>query len=613
MATLDKDKRILVIVESPHKAKTFTPIFKELGFKKVVVMASVGHIRGIANEGAHNLGIDIDGDFKATYEIDADKKEVVSKLKEQAKAADMVLLLTDPDREGEAISWHLKEVLKLPKSKYYRTTVHAINKAELEKALKNLRDIDLDYVAAALTRQKEDKITGFLISEAVRNAIGARSAGRCQTPGVGLIVEREKEIENFVSDTYYDFYLHFSKNGTEFKAKYQSKEKLTSLEQCQQIAEECKKGTYVISSVTKKESMENPKPAFKTTDYQKEVARKLKLSVDDATKCSQSLYEGIQVGNQHVGLVTYIRTDSTEMAPEFLPVLKDYIENMYGPEYYAPAKAAKKKDNDQDGHEALRAIDLNITPKVLRTNGVPEKLVKVYEIIWKRTIAASMKPAVFSNTIYTIKNGKHEFILNSKELIFDGFKKVYEYGKDEDEEDSSLIRETFVEREKLQNTSLEAIEKHTNPPARYDEAAFVGELERREIGRPSTTNTILKTVSDASRGYVKEVEGRLVPTDLGIKLWEYAKAHFNENVGFEATARMEKQLDEVETGQKDSTEVLAEFQKVLNENLAKVMPKEEEKVCPKCGKPMKLRKGKYGYFYGCTGYPKCSHIIAVKK
>lgn len=615
---LDKNKRYLLICESPNKVQTIKNILKELNYNNIIVMASVGHITKINDSGLYNMGIDPCDNFSIDYVIDNNKKEVVYKLRETYKTVDQVILMTDGDREGEAIAYHLKNVLKLPDKKYLRCTTSEITKSGIKKALDNPRKLDEDLINASQARSCADKIIGYRLSGIARNNVGARSVGRCQSAGLKLIVDREEEIINFKPETYYDMYLHFSKNKVDFTAKYSGTDKkaiksLASLDDCKKIADDCKKGQYSILSIDHKDSLENPKPPFITSTYQQEVSKKLGISVKYAMDCAQKLFEGIDVNGKHIALITYHRTDLPEFAPEFLPILKEYVEEYYGKEYYAPVKAAKKGENTQEGHEAIRPVDLEMTPDKLKKYISDEKLLKVYTIIWKRTVAASMKPAVIANTVYTIQNGKHRFSMTSKELKFEGYKVVYNYGSDSDEDDQ-IIKETFKENEILQNTSLDALEKQTKPAPRYNEASFIKELDKCGIGRPSTYATILGVLLDEKRGYCKVEDKNIVPTELGMKLSHFLENKFSNVISIQYTAELEKELDLIANKKKDWIVFLTDFYDNLEESIQKVQPEENViKICPKCGHELKIRKGKYGLFYGCSNYPNCTYLENIKK
>lgn len=604
----EKKERILFIVESPTKAKHI----KEFLPSNYIVMASQGHVTRLADTGDFNIGIDFKNNFKPIYEITDEKKDIVRKLKEQVKAADLVVLATDLDREGEAISWHLKTELKIPESKYKRVTYHEVTKAAVLKALENPRKIDLDLVAAAISRECADKCIGYRLSRIARTNVGAKSVGRCQSAGLKLITDREKEIQAFDSKTYYDLYLHFSKNSADFKAKYIGTDKeevksFESLDAIKPIAADCKAGKYSILNIEHKDAKENPKPPFITTTFQQEVSKRLGLSVKSAMDCAQKLFEG--------GYITYHRTDDAVFDPAFISVLINYVEKTFGKTLVAPVKSAKKDANAQAGHEALRVTDLQNTPAKMKSILNNDLLWKVYTIVWQRTVASAMKPAVIANTIYTIENGEHRFSMTSKELKEEGYRKVYSYGADDDKnEDDQLIKETFERGEELKNTSLEGIEKQTQPPARFTEASFVAELTKKGIGRPSTYATILSTLLDEKRNYCKVENKKIVPTDLGMKLSDFLEKSFSDVINIKYTAELESQLDQIAKGEKDQISFMEDFYGNLENSIKKVAPAESEtKTCPKCGKPMKLRKGKYGPFWGCTGYPDCKYLEPLKK
>lgn len=615
---IDLDKRYLLICESPNKVKSISQILKTLGYKNIIVQASVGHITRIADTGEYNMGIDTKNNFKANYIIPDGKKDVVRKLKEQVKAADAVILATDGDREGEAIAYHLAEELKIPAKKQYRITYHEITKSAIEKAIKESRDIDYDLVAAAVSREKADKIIGYRLSGIARNNVGARSVGRCQSAGLKLIALREEEIQNFKPELYYDLYLHFAKNGTAFKAKYNGTDKkeiknLKSLDECKKVVAACKPNPYVILNITKKDSLENPKPPFTTSTFQQEVSKKLGISVKYAMDCAQKLFEGINIGGQHISLITYIRTDSADYAPEFLPILEAFVRGKYGDNYYAPVKFGKKGANSQEGHEGIRCIDLEMTPERLQEYIADDKLLKVYTIIYNRTVASAMKPAIIANTIYNIANGDHRFSMTSKELKFDGYRAVYNY-TDEKSTDDQIVKESFSEQEILKDTSLEAIEKETKPPARFDESSFIKELDKQGIGRPSTYATILQVLLDDSRGYCKVEDKKITPTPLGIKLSKFLDESFPDVINIKYTADLEKELDLIAQGKVDSITFISDFYKNLETAINKINPEDSQsKICPDCGKPMQIRKGRYGLFWGCTGYPNCTKIEAIHK
>lgn len=617
-STNKSNDRVLVIVESPNKIKTL----KEILPSNYVIMASVGHISEIADSGLHNFGIDPNDGFKTDYKVSSDKKDVVDKLKEQVQLCSKVILATDGDREGEAIAWSLKKFLRIPEDKYERVTFHEITKNAVLKAFDNPRKIDDDLVLASQSRQKLDKIVGYRLSPIARRQIDAKSVGRCQSAGLKLLVEREKEIQDFKVETYFDLFVHFLKNKNEFKAKYvgttdKEVKRINTLDDVKAIVADCKKtNIYTINNIDTKEKLSNPKQPFVTSTFQQEVSNKLGIGVKQSMSYAQKLFEGLDVNGKHIALITYIRTDSPEFAPEFLPILEAHVKENYGEKYYAPVRKAKKAENTQDGHEAIRPVDLTMTPEKLSKYVSDQNLIKVYDIIYKRTVATAMASSITSETTYVIKNDKHLFNLVSKELLFDGYKAVY--GSFEDKEDE-VTTETFKVGETLKETSLEALEKHTNPPSRYKESTFIKELESKGIGRPSTFASIVETLLSESRGYCVVNDKFIVPTEKGIALSQFLDKSFPDIINVNYTSELEEDLDLIANGKLDDIDFLTTFYSKLEESVKKVeptMPKASvvtDKICPDCGKNLVLRNGKYGPFLGCSGYPKCKHIEKVEK
>lgn len=611
------NERVLVIVESPNKIKTL----KEILPSNYVIKASVGHISEINDSGLHNFGIDPNDNFKADYKISNDKKDVVKELKNQVDLCSKVIIATDGDREGEAIAWSLKKFLKIPESKYERVTFHEITEKAVLKAIDNPGKIDDDLVLASQSRQKLDKIVGYRLSPIARRQISARSVGRVQSAGLKLIVEREEEIKNFVPETYFDLFLNFFKNQVEFKAKYvgtaqKEVKKLASLDEVKAIVADCKKtNTYTVNNIETKEKLSHPKQPFITSTFQQEVSNKLGIGVKQAMAYAQKLFEGIDINGKHIALITYIRTDSPEFAPEFLPELESYVKTNYGDKYYAPVRKSKKAENVQDGHEAIRPVDLSMTPEKLSKFVQDASLVKVYDIIYKRTVATSMASAITSETTYEIKNDVHLFNLVSKELIFDGYKAVYGSFEEKDEE---TTKETFKVGEVLKQTTLEALEKKTTPPSRYKEATFIKELESRGIGRPSTFASTVDTILSESRGYCVVEDKFIVPTEKGMSLSHFLDKSFPDIINVNYTSELEENLDLIASGKLNDIDFLTSFYKKLEESVKKVQPNEvvsqaTDKICPDCGKKLVYRTGKYGPFLGCSGYPSCRHIEKVVK
>ena len=607
--TINKTDRFLMIVESPNKIKSISAILKDLGYKNIIVQASVGHISHIKDSGDYNIGVD-PKTFNMDLQVTPDKREVVFKLKEQVKLSKGVILATDPDREGEAIAWSLKKFLNIPDNKYIRITYHEITKQAIDKALSNATVIDDKLVEAAHTRSCLDKIVGYRLSPLARQELRAKSVGRCQSAGLKLVVDREKEIINFVPETYYELFLNFKKNNNDFKAKYIGDDKkdinkFNTRDECEQIGKDCYKKPYTISNIETKSVNQNAPAPFITSTFQQEVSSRLGISVKDSMNYAQKLFEGVDINGKHVALITYIRTDDPVISDDFVPEIENFIVNNYGKKYYGGVKKAKKSANAQAGHEAIRIIDLGMTPTKAKTYIKDPKMLKIYTMIYNRTVASLMKPRVIGDTQYTIVNGKHRFLLSSKEEKFDGWKAIYNYGDPDKEE---VIKETFKVGEILKDTKLESIEKTTQPPSRFNEASLIKTLDKLGIGRPSTYATIVTTLLDPTRNYCVVDNKKMVPTDLAMRLINFLDKHFSELVDSDYTANLEKSLDKISEGKLDRISFLKMFYKNLQEDIDKVSPSIPEKICPECGSKLVVRKSRYGMFLGCSNYPKCNHM-----
>lgn len=607
-------KHILLICESPNKVKTISKILKDLNLNNIYVKASVGHISAIKDSGEYNMGIN-PKTFEMDLAITKDKKDVVKDLKAQVSISDFILLASDPDREGEAIAWSLKKFLNIPDNKYQRIIYHEITKTAIEKALENPQKIDEELVSAAHTRSRLDKIVGYRLSPLAMRLLNARSVGRCQSAGLKLVVDREKEITNFKSEIYYEMYLNFKKNKKEFKAKYQGSDnkkyssKLYSIEDCDNVAKECKNKDYSIFNIESKISNQNAPLPFITSSFQQECASKLGLSVKTAMSCAQKLFEGVNVKGDHIAFITYIRTDSADISEEFVPKIKAYIINNFGKEYYQGVRSVKKKENAQEGHECLRCTDLAMTPEKLSDYIEDKNLLRVYTLIYNRTIASLMSARQIFETTYFIKNTQHNFMMCSKEEKFDGWKKVYNVDKDKEE----IIKETFNENEILKDTQLERIEKETQPPSRYTEASLIKTLDKLGIGRPSTYATIISTLLEEKRNYCKIVDKKMQATDLAIKLIDFLDMNFKEIVDCNYTSNLEKSLDEIAKGKLKDTSFLKSFYNELEENITKEESNNKiNKKCPYCGATLVVRRGKYGSFLACPNYPKCKYTEKIK-
>jgi DNA topoisomerase-1 len=634
----------LVIVESPAKAKT---INKYLG-PDYAVMASIGHIKDLPKSG---LGVDIDNDFEPTYEVIPDSKKrnnkkVVAGLKKAAKASDAIYLAADPDREGEAICQHLAEeiVPKKDGKPVYRVMFNEITKNAIQDAFKEPGQIDKNLVDAQQARRILDRLVGYKVSPILWKTIGGKlSAGRVQTVAVRLVVEREREIEAFVQTEYwsivanlaaalppnFDAKLNKIEDKTVKLGKFDEDLKATethvnTADQAAEIVAEAEKETFVVDSVTTKERKRNATPPFITSKMQQEAARKFGFSVKKTMTVAQRLYEGIELGSEGaVGLITYMRTDSTRVSDAALGEVRGFIGGNYG-EQYVPAKPNffRSKKGAQDAHEAIRPTDVNRTPDSLAHKLGPDEL-KLYRLIWQRFVASQMTPAVFDQTTIDIRAGRFTFRATGSVQKFDGFLKVYQEGRDEkpqedeeSDEDKNLPRVT--EGETLTLNSMTPNQHFTEPPPRYSEATLVKALEEKGIGRPSTYAAIMTTIQD--REYVEKVEGRFHPTPLGMTVNDLLVASFDDIFNTAYTARMEEELDEIEEGKLNWRAALHEFYGKFAVDLEKAaetikntkkMAIPTDEICEKCGSGMVIKFGRFGQFLACENYPECKNTREV--
>ena len=599
----------LVIVESPSKSKT---IEKYLG-KGYKVVSSKGHIRDLATTGKYGLGVDVDNNFEANYILIPNKKKVVTELKKDVKEAEKIYLATDPDREGEAISWHLKETLGIKDKDYERVLFHEITKDKVLDAFKSPRKIDYDLVYSQETRRKLDRIIGFRLSKLMQSKTGGTSAGRVQSVALKLIVDREREIEAFIKEEYWTITSVFDKDNFEAELfEYNHKKiEIKNEAEADRILDSLS-STYTLESKESKIKNKKGKAPFITSTLQQEASTKLGFPAKKTMSLAQKLYEGIDLGNETVGLITYMRTDSIRLSDEFIGAGYHYIEENYGKEYIGSIKVSKKKDNVQDAHEAIRPTSILRTPDKVKQYLTNDEY-KLYRFIYYRALASIMADAKVNQTTVVFDNNNYQFKTTGQILVFDGYLKVYaDYESNEDK----ILPE--FDKEIYETNNVEKKQHFTNPPARYTEAKLIAEMEKLGIGRPSTYATIISNIRD--RGYTDLVEKKFVPTTVGIEVTDKLQEFFSDIINVEYTSNMESDLDFIASHEKDSVKVLDEFYKKFEPivqqafgEMEKAKPQETGEVCPECGNALVIRKGRYGEFTACSNYPECKYVKKEEK
>ena len=600
----------IIIVESPAKCKT---ISKYLGGDYTVV-SSKGHIRDLATSGKYGLGIDIENDFKPSYEIIKGKKKDVKYLKDLIDKADHIYLATDPDREGETISWHLYDELKVPDEKYDRIVFNEITKDVVLKALKNPRRIDMNLVHSGEARRFLDRIIGFRLSKVMQSKTAGKSAGRVQSVALKLIVDREREILAFIPKEYWTIEADFK----DFKANLETyKEKVIEIpneKEADKILDSLT-NTFTIKKVEEKEKKRSAKEVFKTSTLQQACSNKLGFAASKTMKISQKLYEGIELDDGFHGLITYMRTDSVRLSDEFTSASFAYINSKYGKDYVGYVKKGKKTENVQDAHEGIRPTNINYEPDKIKKYLAPDEY-KLYRIIYYRALASLMADAKFNSTTVLLDNNDYGFKATGSVLTFDGYLKVY--GDYEDQEDTILPDFKNYKSGIILSDTITKTQHFTKPPARFTESSLIKELESLGIGRPSTYATIISTIKD--RGYVTLEDKKFVPTEVGFETTDKLQEFFSSIVNVKYTANMEKDLDEIAEGNEDYKKMLKDFYDnfaplVDNafKNMEKKKPEETGEKCPECGSPLVIRKGKYGEFTACSNYPTCKYIKKENK
>ena len=603
----------LVIVESPAKANT---IKKFLGGKSKVV-ASMGHIRDLPKS---KLGIDIENNFEPQYINIRGKASLINSLKKDAKEAKKVYLATDPDREGEAIAWHLAYILGIDVNDLCRVTFNEITKTAVKNGIENPRKIDLNLTNAQQARRVLDRIVGYKISPVLWKKVKrGLSAGRVQSVAVKLIVDREEEIEKFIPEEYWNIYLIASdkKTKTKFQARFYGidgkKIELHKQEEVENILKDLENKKYIVKEIKKGEKRRTPAPPFTTSTMQQEASRKLNFAIKKTMSIAQGLYEGVKLPNHgETGLITYMRTDSTRVSNEARVAAKEQIEKIYGKEYYEN-RFYKTKSEAQDAHEAIRPAHIELTPEEIK-DSLSSDQYKLYKLIYNRFLASQMASAVYDTISATISADKYEFKANGQTIKFKGFMTLYVESTENAKEEEFTKIPDLKENEEVKKEELTSKQSFTEPPARYTEASLVKTLEEKGIGRPSTYAPIITTI--LARRYVEKQQKQLVPTDLGKIVNKLLIENFGDIINVEFTAKMESEFDKVAEGNENWKSVIKEFYTPFEQIVEKV-EKELEHVkledevsdipCEFCGRMMVIKYGRYGKFLACPGYPECKN------
>ena len=615
-------KQSLVIVESPAKAKT---IEKYLG-KEFRVRASMGHLRDLPKS---KLGVDVEHDFEPVYQPIKGKEEIIGELKKSAKAADTVYLATDPDREGEAISWHLKQLLELPDGKTRRVTFNEITKKVVQESIQEPRDIDQNLVDAQQARRILDRIVGYELSPLLWKKIRrGLSAGRVQSVATRMVDDREREIEAFQPEEYWTLDAALLGGGAkraEFTAHYHGKDgkkaELKSAAEVDAVVEETKNRPFSVKSVKRTDKQRSPSPPFTTSTLQQDASRKLSMTPRRTMAIAQQLYEGVDIaGEGAVGLITYMRTDSLRISEEALAAAKTFILGRYGKEYYpAQTRHYKAKANAQDAHEAIRPSNVALTPEQVKGDLTGEQY-RLYKLIWSRFLASQMENAVYDSVSVDIAAGEHIFRATASGLKFAGYTAVYEEGRDEEKEEKESPLPALREGEELALKEFHRDQHFTQPPAHYTDATLIRAMEEQGIGRPSTYAPTVSTILD--REYVLKEGKYLRITNLGRVVTELMKQRFPDIADLQFTAHMEQKLDSVEEGRTPWKDVLRDFYGDFEKDLKeaetalegvriKVPDEVSEEVCPECGRNLVVKSGRFGRFLACPGYPDCSFTMPL--
>ena len=600
----------LVIVESPHKSKT---IEKYLG-KDFKVVSSVGHIRDLSTSGKYGFGVDIDNNFKPDYKIIKGKAKLVKELKKDIKDADFVYLATDPDREGEAISWHLYDTLGLKEENYDRIVFNEITKKAVLDSFNKARKIDDNLVKSQETRRILDRIIGFRLSKLMQSKTGGKSAGRVQSVALKLIVDREREIEAFIPEEYFEIEAKFNDFDAKLDTYNHKKIEIKKESEAKEILSKLS-NAFKIESIDKKEKAKKSKFPFTTSTLEQEASTKIGFTSKKTMMIAQKLYEGINLKDGAEGLISYMRTDSVRLSDEFIKDTYGYIKDNYGSEYVGYVKKSNKTENVQDAHEAIRPTNINNNPEKIKEYLTNDEY-KLYSLIYYRALASLMKDAKVEATTVILDNNNYQFKVNGQILIFDGYLKVY--SKYEDSEDKVLPDFSNYKSNVLVANTIEYTSHTTKPPARYTESKLIKEMEELGIGRPSTYAKTIDTIEE--RGYVKVIDKKFIPTEVGIETTDKLQEFFKDIINVEYTKNMEDDLDKIAEGNMEWNKLLDLFYKefepkveVAFKNMEKKAPEETGELCPNCGSPLVIKQSKYGKFTACSNYPTCKYIKSNKE
>ncbi|CCV64051.1 DNA topoisomerase IA [Alteracholeplasma palmae J233] len=590
----------VIIVESPSKSKTISSYFDN----KVTVLSSKGHIRDLAISGPGGLGIDVENGFMPMYQVIKGKTVLVKDLIKQTKGKE-VYLATDPDREGEAIAWHLAQVLNLDVTQKNRVIFREITKPAVLKAIQEPSVIDEPLVESQETRRMLDRIIGFKLSSLLQKKIKSKSAGRVQSVALKLIVDLEKERDAFVPEEYHTITAEFQN----FKADYIiKKDYKIKAEEAKRIVDGST-NPFTVSKVEKKENKRKAKQPFTTSTLQQDAINNLSMSSSRTMSVAQSLYEGIEIEGEHVGLITYMRTDSTRLSDIFVTETQDFIKNYFGKEYLGEYKV-KKSDNAQDAHEGIRPTSVLRTPESVEQYLSKDEF-KLYQRIYQRAVSSLMSDAVFSQTKVTLTTNGYDYLAEGVIRMFPGYQKLF------DDSAKDKLLPDIKENETYNAKKVEATQKFTTPPARFSEATLIKELEKLGIGRPSTYAQIIKTLKD--RLYVELEEKRFKPTKQGILTSDKLTEFFSNIINVEYTSNMEKELDEIAEHKVNGKVLLKDFYdrfiptlELADQKMEKIGPEVTDKICPLCGHQLVIRRSKHGEFLGCSNFPKCRHTENIE-